>query len=158
MRHWKSAALGCFLWAVGVLLLGGYYREDNPLVRLLDAGEMREMAKGGTTANCTQSLFSAPCSDWVPTCVGQPQAQCIGQSCPSCSKTMAVDNSCQTSKPWTVYNCVQQKNAPGGCGVFVTGATCTWTGTQCVCQGGTQETTACDQKVATYSSPCTIVN
>ncbi len=157
MRHWKSTSLLCCLWVAGVLLLMGQPRGDGSAVRLLDAWELREAAKGGLV-NCTQSLSSAECYDLASTCVGLDKTTCQKMKpCSSCSNDSAQSQDCEGTKPWIVYNCTSGYD-PTGCGFLVTGAMCQWVDGACYCSGGTETTTDCPQYLAFFISPCTIVN
>lgn len=148
-------------WVIGLLFLSIDVRAAGSGVRLLDAAELRDLAKGAVPSNCTHKLESAPCTDWQATCEGKTQANCTGQLCPSCSETAENDTKCRDTKPWTVLNCESEDPATGGCGFNKFGIgepKCEWFQSACKCRGGTQDPEApCDRLRATFVSPCTIV-
>jgi hypothetical protein len=148
------------IWLVGLAAGLQALEYSTPANRTLSAWEMRAVHGAEPSVNdCTHSLGAWPCSDQAATCARKPAGQCSG-SCTRCSNLNNQETHCPSGnpKPWTVLNCQDAAQDPTGCGFRYAGQMiCQMMDGVCRCNGGDPTTMPCEQKRATFSTPCTPV-
>jgi hypothetical protein len=144
------------LWAAGMSFF--LVQDSKPsAIRFLTPKEMTEKAKGGEPA-CTNSLTTAPCTDYSGICVALTDAPSCNKApaCNACNDTFNYDVHCSSTQPWDYIDCIESL-VPRGCGKYRVGTTvCGWnnTNSECICGGGTTGNTDCGRASVETSANC----